>query len=404
MNFKGKNLHKIKERNGRFHNMKSRILCICSTAAVMGGVLLFTGCATSIEDDRLPPGAYVPPAPKQNPPPQVNTPPVKGGVDDVEPAVQPQAVITPVNEQLPPPPPKRVEKRVKNDKKVIHVVQRGDSFWKLASMYGVTVKEIMDANPGVAPNKIYPGKKIVIPASGSGKKAVSAKPAAKSKKTAAKADKKVKKTTVKASAPGERYTVRKGDSFGKIAAKYKIKAADLATANKLSLEKPLWIGQVLIIPQNAEKTAKANKKAAAPAAAKGKKSAAKTQKTTAKGKKAAAKKAQSAPAKAPADAKENEPQPPAAAKSADSKDSLPPAPVAPPDLSDLNEPAAPQKKEASAADAKPLPAQTTDVIKEDISLDAYAKKVGFSVESLKQYNPNLPADGMIRAGTVMNLP
>ena len=386
--------------------MKSRILCICSTAAVMGGALLFTGCATSIEDDRLPPGAYVPPAPKQNPPPPVNTPPVKGGVDDVEPVVQPQAVITPVNEPLPPLPPKRVGKKVKNDKNIIHVVQKGDSFWKLASMYGVTVKEIRDANPGVSPNKLYPGKKIVIPAAGSGKKAVSPKTSAKSKKPAGKADKKVKKTTVKASAPGERYTVRRGDSFGKIAAKYKIKAADLAAVNKLSLEKPLWIGQVLIIPQNAVKTAKADKKNAAPAAAKGKKAAAKTQKAAAKGKKAAAnKKAQTAPAKAQADAdKGTEPQAPAPAKSADSKDSLPPAPVTPPDLSDLNEPAAPQKKAAPAADAKPLPAQTTDAIKEDISLDAYAKKVGFSVDALKQYNPNLPADGIIRAGTVMNLP
>ena len=380
--------------------MKSRILCICSTAAVMGGALLFNGCATSIEDDRLPPGAYVPPAPKQNPQSQVNTPPVKGGVDDIDPA-QPQAVITPVNEQLPPLPPKRVEKRVKNDKKIIHVVQKGDSFWKLASMYGVSVKEIRDANPGVSPNKIYPGKKIVIPAAGSGKKAVSAKQSAKSKKPAAKAGKKVKKTTVKASAPGERYTVRRGDSFGKIAAKYKIKAADLAAANKLSLEKPLWVGQVLIIPQNAAKSVKANKKNAAPAAAKTQKAAAKNKKTAAKAQKNTAKKAQAAPAKAPA---KNEPQSDASAKSADSKDSLPPAPVAPPDLSDLNEPAAPQKKAAPASDAKPLPAQTTDTIKEDISLDAYAKKVGFSVESLKQYNPNLPADGMIRAGTVVNLP
>ena len=368
----------------------------------MGGALLFTGCATSIEDDRLPPGAYVPPAPKQNPPPKGNTDP--GKVDDIV-SVQPQTFITPANEQLPPPPPKKIEKKAKADKKVIHVVQKGDSFWKLASMYGVTVKEIMDANPGVTPNKIYPGKKIVIPAA-SGKKAVSSKASAKKrkndKKAVSKADKKVKKTTVKASAPGERYTVRKGDSFGKIAAKYKIKAADLAAANKLSLEKPLWIGQVLIIPQNAVKAAKANKKNAAPASAKGRKTAAKTQK-------AAAKKAKAAPAKATpvpeAANKGNEPLPPAPEKSSASKDSLPPAPVAPPDLSDLNEqPAAPQKNAESASEAKPLPAQTTDRINDDISIEEYSKKVGFSVESLKQYNPNLPADGIIRAGTVVNLP
>ena len=377
--------------------MKSRILCICSTAAVMGGALLFSGCATSIEDDRLPPGAYVPPAPKQNPPPQVN-PSDKGKVDDIEP-VQPQTVITPAEEQLPPLPPKRIEKSTPKDKKVIHVIQRGDSYWKLAAMYGVTVKEITDANPGVAPNKLYPGKKIVIPASGSGKKAVSAKTAAKGKKgdkkAAAKNDKKVKKTTVKASAPGERYTVRKGDSFGKIAAKYKIKAADLAAANKLSLEKPLWIGQILIIPQKAAKAAKATKKNAAPVAAKGKKTAGKSPKETAK-------KSPAAPANAN---KKNESQAPAPANSAASQDSLPPAPVAPPDLSDVSEPAAPQPPKAgSASEAKSLPAQTTDVIKEDISIGAYADKVGFDIQSLKQYNPNLPADGIIRAGTVVKLP
>lgn len=354
--------------------MKSRILCICSTAAVIGCSLLFTGCATE-EDDRLPPGAYVPPAPKPNPPP-VN-PAVRTAVDEVEPVSQPQPVVTPVEEPAPlPPPQKKVEKPAKQEK-IIHVVKKGDSFWKLAAAYGVTVKAITDANPGVAPSKLYVGRKIVIPAPSKSPKKVKASTApAKGKKTA----RKTKKTTVKESAPGERYIVRKGDSISKIAARYKVRSADLIAVNKLSVDKPLWVGQKLIIPKS---TVKAGKKTSA-APAKGKKAV--------KGNKAA-------PAAKTATKKDDAlPVPP----KTDSKDSAAPDLAAPPDLSVLNEPAAPKAAPASGA-AAPAPA-TSQKIEADISIGAYADKVGFDIPTLKKYNPDLPADGIIRAGTVVKLP
>ena len=51
--------------------------------------------------------------------------------------------------------------------------------------------------------------------------------------------------------PAATYTVVKGDSFSKIAAKHHLNASELAKANNLKLSSPLQIGQKLIIPGKA---------------------------------------------------------------------------------------------------------------------------------------------------------
>ncbi len=50
----------------------------------------------------------------------------------------------------------------------IHVVASGDNLSKIATKYGVTLKEIEDANPGVDSNHLRIGQKITIPAARSG--------------------------------------------------------------------------------------------------------------------------------------------------------------------------------------------------------------------------------------------
>jgi len=45
-----------------------------------------------------------------------------------------------------------------------------------------------------------------------------------------------------------KYTVKKGDSIGKIAKAYGVSASALAAANKLDAKKPLYVGKSLIIP------------------------------------------------------------------------------------------------------------------------------------------------------------
>jgi LysM repeat protein len=46
----------------------------------------------------------------------------------------------------------------------LYTVRSGDSFSKIATMYGVTISAIEVANPGVESRKLQPGQKIKIPA------------------------------------------------------------------------------------------------------------------------------------------------------------------------------------------------------------------------------------------------
>ena len=58
--------------------------------------------------------------------------------------------------------------------------------------------------------------------------------------------------------------------------------------------------------------------------------------------------------------------------------------------------------------APPLPgtavAGYTTEINEDTTLEELAKKFGFGVAELKKLNPEIPADGKVRAGSVIKLP
>jgi len=53
---------------------------------------------------------------------------------------------------------------VPTPEQVVHVVKSGDSLSKIAAKYGVTVDDILAANPAITdPNKIAVGDKVVIP-------------------------------------------------------------------------------------------------------------------------------------------------------------------------------------------------------------------------------------------------
>ncbi len=46
---------------------------------------------------------------------------------------------------------------------VRHVIQAGDTFWKLAKKYGITVEAITAANPDADPLNLQPGETVCIP-------------------------------------------------------------------------------------------------------------------------------------------------------------------------------------------------------------------------------------------------
>ncbi len=121
-----------------------------------------------------------------------------------------------------------------------YTVKRGDSLDKIAKANGVTVQQLINANglKGRKASTIIPGQKLTIPGKGS--------------------DSSADKGSSKAAA-GKSYTVKRGDSLGKIAKAHGVTVTQLMDANGLSATEARTIhpGQKLTIPGKAGKTSKA---------------------------------------------------------------------------------------------------------------------------------------------------
>lgn len=97
----------------------------------------------------------------------------------------------------------------------VYTVKSGDTLSKIAGYYNVTVSQILTANPSITNSSwIYVGQKITIPSS----KFVE-------------------------------YTVRSGDTFYGIAAKYQISVTELKKANpSITNIAMIYVGQKILIP------------------------------------------------------------------------------------------------------------------------------------------------------------
>ena len=52
----------------------------------------------------------------------------------------------------------------------VYVIKAGDTLWKMAKRFGITLEELLAANPSIKnPNKISIGQQIVIPLAGRGR-------------------------------------------------------------------------------------------------------------------------------------------------------------------------------------------------------------------------------------------
>lgn len=97
----------------------------------------------------------------------------------------------------------------------VYTVRPGDTLSKIAGYYSVTISQLLAANPAIKnPALIYVGQKITIPSS----KFVE-------------------------------YTVKRGDTFYGIAAKYQISVAELKKANpNITNISMIYVGQKILIP------------------------------------------------------------------------------------------------------------------------------------------------------------
>lgn len=156
------------------------------------------------------------------------TRPAADGTSPMPPAREPESVLEPITQTgSPPPAPASSEVAM-----IVYSVRRGDSLWSISRQFGVTVQNLVDANPGINPNAIQYGQKIMVPdhlSTGTGSSATSASAA-----------------TVLP--PGSStYTVKSGDYLARIASLHGVTVGSIRQANNLKSDL-IQVGQELIIP------------------------------------------------------------------------------------------------------------------------------------------------------------
>ncbi len=113
-----------------------------------------------------------------------------------------------------------------------HTVKRGESISKIAARHGVTTQQLLRANNMTAKqaNRIRPGQKLTIPGKGGRAEAASG-----------------------SSGKGSSYTVRRGESLSKIAARHGVSVQALLKANGMTAAQAnrIHAGQKLTIPGKA---------------------------------------------------------------------------------------------------------------------------------------------------------
>ena len=213
------------------------IFTIVAIHAVFLGALLLQGCKPTTTSDGLVSNVEtnVPPPPIDQstlsqpsaaPTETVQTTSAPPSIDTTQfTATQTQNVIPPPLEVTPPPQPVMTSPSGGSE----HVVVAGDVYSKIARKYGVTVRALTEANPGVNPTRLKIGQKLAIP----GATAATATPSA---------------APVGATTDGQKtYVVKSGDNLMKIARTHGTTVKALRSANQLKTDQ-IKVGQKLIVP------------------------------------------------------------------------------------------------------------------------------------------------------------
>ncbi len=152
----------------------------------------------------------------------------------VKPAEQPKAKPEPKQKEQPKTKEQPKKRNHSDDAGIItkHTVRSGESLYKIATDNGITVDELKAAN-NLTNDAVRAGQTLVIPAKGeAAKHAAATKPEQKTSK----------------------YTVRKGDNLGKIAAKHGITVDQLKELNNLT-DNNIMVGQSIVVPGDGEQAA-----------------------------------------------------------------------------------------------------------------------------------------------------
>ena len=135
-----------------------------------------------------------------------------------------------------------------NDSALRHTVKSGESLTKLAAKYGVKAADILTLNK-LKRKELRIGETIKIPSNGKNNVKESVEEKESQTQVSQEKNQEIKSGDIKDS--GIRHTVKRGESLGKLALKYKVSSADILALNKLK-RKELLVGEILKIPGDAK--------------------------------------------------------------------------------------------------------------------------------------------------------
>jgi LysM repeat protein len=219
----------LEQQSARRSRLKLAVFCVLAVSVTGLVAVLIQGCKRekpsddtlnppsldttnlSMDTDTNPPLTEVSNPPVPVPPPVTNTPVV-------------------INSAMPVPQVDQGAPTAGSE----YVIVKGDTLAKIAKKNGVTLKALEAANPGVVPTKLKVGKKLTLPAGGSTSADATAPAALASDDTG-----------------GVTYTVKSGDTLGRIAKHHGTTVKAIENANGLSTTK-IKVGQKLKIPAKGE--------------------------------------------------------------------------------------------------------------------------------------------------------
>ena len=111
-----------------------------------------------------------------------------------------------------------VESQNSTQENFIYTVKAGDTLYRIALEYGVTVRQLVELNDIAQPNLIRLGQKIIIP------------------------------VTTSSQPFGMKYRVVAGDTLSEIALKYGVTVAQLVKNNQINNPDLIYVGQILTLP------------------------------------------------------------------------------------------------------------------------------------------------------------
>ena len=137
-----------------------------------------------------------------------------------------------------------------------HTVKRGDTLWSVSKKYGCSISELVAANNITRRSILRIGQILIIPVAkkqtdiSSEQKTAEVESATEKKNTAADISKEpsVKPVVEAPQVETEIYTVKKGDSYWKIARKYGVTSAELMALNNTS-STLIKVGQKILVPK-----------------------------------------------------------------------------------------------------------------------------------------------------------